>query len=243
MAYETEAVVLRTVRYGEADSVLALYTLDRGRVSAIAKGARRTRSRMAGRIQPGTRLQVSVHEGRGELGTLRGATVLDPHAGLWIEGYRLQAASAVLEGAMRVLPDGDANPGAYHLLVRALGLLARVAPGSGPARLDPLVLSSHAKLLVVSGIVPLLAQCANCSAGEPLVGFSPEAGGALCRACSAGAERLEPGVRDALAGLLTRPLAEAADACPAVAGAGVERLIGLLLRAHLGVTLRSAAPL
>lgn len=243
MAYETEAVVLRTVRYGEADSVLALYTLERGRASAIAKGARRTTSRMAGRIQPGTRLQVAVHEGRGDLGTIRGATVLDAHAGLWIEGYRLQAASAVLEGAMRVLPEGDANAGAYHLLVRTLDLLARVPPAAGAARLDPLVLSSRAKLLVVSGIVPLLAQCASCSAGGSLPAFSPEAGGALCPSCARGGEPMEPEVRDALAALLARPLADAAGACPPAAAAGVERLIGLLLRAHLGVTLRSAAPL
>lgn len=241
--YETEAVVLRTIRYGEADAVLTLYTLERGRAAAIAKGVRRTRARMAGRLQPGTRLQVAVHEGRGELGALRQAAVIDAHAGLWVEGHRLGAASAVLEAAMRVLPDAEPNPGAYHLLVRALGLLVRAEPTGRPPRLDPVVLSFRAKLMVVSGLVPQLAHCVRCGAGEPLEAFSAEAGGALCAGCGGDGEPLEPQVRDTLAGLLARPLAEAGEAGPAEAAAGVERVVGLVLRAHLGVTLRSAAPL
>ncbi len=90
--YETEAVVLRTIRYSEADAVLTLMTRSRGRVSAIAKGARRTNSRLGGRLQPGVRAFVTIHEGRGDLGTMRGAPVLDPHPGLSLAGPRLHAA-------------------------------------------------------------------------------------------------------------------------------------------------------
>lgn len=245
-SYDTEAVVLRAIRYGEADNVLTLYTRARGQASAIVKGARRTTSRLGGRLQPGARVHVSIHEGRGDLGTLRSATTVEAHAGLWVEGYRLRAAGCVLEAALRTLPREEANEGAYHLLARALALLARAPAGTGPPRLDPIVLGFAGKLLVVSGLLPHLATCASCGAGPPLPGFSATAGGALCRRCGGeagglnGAEPLAPAVRDALAGLLGRPLSEAAEACPPAAAAGVERIVGLVLREHLGVTLRSA---
>ncbi len=241
--YDTEAIVLRSIRYSEADAVLALSTRERGRVSAIAKGARRTTSRLGGRLQPGVLVQLTIHEGRGDLGTIRAASVIDAHAGLWVAGHRLQAAGCVLETVMRVMPEHEPSDEAWHLLVRTLGLLARAPAPPGPARLDPLVLGCQAKLLVVSGLLPVLGSCARCGAGPPLRAFSPSAGGAVCAHCGAGAEPVAPAALAALAGLVGRPLAEAAEALPAEDAAGVERLIGLVFREHMGVRLRSAAPL
>ena len=241
--YDTDAIVLRSIRYSEADVVLALSTRTRGRVSAIAKGARRTNSRLGGRLQPGMRVQVSIHEGRGDLGTIRGASVIDAHAGLWVAGHRLQSAGCVLETVMKVMPEEEPSEEAWHLLVRTLDLLARAPAPEGPARLDPIVLGCQAKLLVVSGLLPVLAMCARCGAAPPLPAFSPAAGGAVCPACGAGSEPVEPTALAALAALVGRPLAEAREAMPRGAAAGVERLIGLVLREHLGVRLRSAAPL
>jgi DNA repair protein RecO (recombination protein O) len=237
--FETEAVVLRGIRYSEADVVLALFTRSHGRVSAIAKGARRTTSKLGGRLQPGVTASVTIHEGRGDLGTVRGAAVVDAHAGLWV-----QAAACVLETVMRVMPEHEPSDEAWHLLGRTLDLLARAdAAGPGPARLHPLVLGCQAKLLVVSGLLPVLGHCVRCGAGGSLTAFSATAGGVLCDACGTGAERVEAAAVGALAGLVGRPLAEAVDAVPPAAAAGVERMIGLVLREHLGVSLRSAAPL
>ena len=210
-AYDTEAIVLRSIRYSEADVVLALTTRERGRVSAIAKGARRTTSKMGGRLQPGVRVQVTIHEGRGDLGTIRAASMIDAHAGLWVAGHRLQAAGCVLETAMRVMPENEPSEEAWHLLVRTLDLLARAPAPPGPARLDPLVLGCQAKLLIVSGLMPVLGSCARCGGAHPLVAFSPAAGGAVCADCGAGAEAVEPGALAALAGLVGRPLAEAPE--------------------------------
>jgi DNA repair protein RecO (recombination protein O) len=243
MSYETEAIVLRAIRYGEADSVLTLYTMENGRVGAIAKGARKVGSRLGGRLQPGTRVQVTLHEGRGDLAMVRGAQVVEPHAGLWVNGYRLRAAACVLESALRVLGEREANQGAYNLISRTLALLAAAPSRTTPPRLDPLVLGAQCKLLIVAGLFPELGVCVTCGAAGPLVGFSASSGGALCTDCASGGEPLSPGVRAALAALVGRPLAEAAEACPAAAGAGVERVVGLVLREHLGVVLRSAAPL
>lgn len=129
--YETEAVVLRTIRYSEADAVLTLMTRARGRVSAIAKGARRTNSRLGGRLQPGVRALVTIHEGRGDLGTMRGAAVLDAHAGLWVAGHRLQAAGCVLETVMRVMPQDEPSEEAWNVLGRTLDLLSRAPAPPG----------------------------------------------------------------------------------------------------------------
>lgn len=240
---DTEAVVLRSIRYAEADAVLSLLTRDLGRVSAIAKGARRPTSRLGGRLQPGVHAQVTLYRGRGDMYTVRGAAVLDAHAGLWVEGSRLQAAACVLEATMRVLPEEEPGEEAWHLLGRALDLLAIAPRTGGPARLHPLVLATQAKLLVVSGLLPVLGGCAHCGAPGPAVAFSARAGGVLCPDCARLGEPVEAHDAAALAALVGNPLARADDVLPSACAPGVERLIALVLHEHLGVRLRSATPL
>jgi DNA repair protein RecO (recombination protein O) len=243
--FETDAVVLRTLRYGESDAILALLTPGLGRVSAIAKGARKPTSKQGGRLQPGVRLQATLVEGRGDLMTLRGTQVIDAGAGLWMDGYRLRAAGCVLEAALRVVPEHEEAEAPYNLITRALSLIAVAPARDEPPRLDPYVLGTQAKLLAVSGLVPHLASCAACGGPPPLEGFSASAGGGVCGACyiGSGAETLEPAAADALVALLARPLAEAPECVPPDAAAGAERLIALMLREHLGVTLKSGTPL
>ena len=71
-SYKTEAVVLRSLRFGEADCVLHLYTFERGRVGAVAKGLRRTKSRFGARLEPLSHVELVLHEGTGELHTVTG---------------------------------------------------------------------------------------------------------------------------------------------------------------------------
>jgi DNA repair protein RecO (recombination protein O) len=241
--YETEAIVLRAIRYGEADTVLTLYTRERGRVSAMAKGTRKSGSKLGGRLQPGVQVHLGLHEGRGDMATVRQAQVVEPHAGLWVEGYRLRAAGSLLEAAMRVLAEQEANEGAYNLLARGLDLLAVAPPRETPPRHDPIVLGVHAKLLVVSGLLPRLASCTGCGSEGPLTAFSARTGGSLCSDCAGLGEPVAATVLEALAGLIGRPLNEADRAVPPGAAVGVERIVSLLLQEHLGVVLRSAAPL
>ena len=75
-SYKTEAVVLRSMRLGEADRVLHLYTPSRGRVGAVAKGVRRTRSRVGARLEPFSHVALVLHEGRGELHTVSGVDTI-----------------------------------------------------------------------------------------------------------------------------------------------------------------------
>jgi DNA repair protein RecO (recombination protein O) len=238
--YETEAIVLRAIRFSEADNILSLLTFRRGRVSAIAKGARRPKSRLGGRLQPGVRVHLTLHEGRGDVHGIRGAAPVEPHAGLWADSYRLLAASAILETAMRALPEDEPSEGAYHLTARALGLLARTSPRQTPPRLDPLVLGYRAKLLVAIGFLPQLSGCVSCGADVAAAAFSARLGGTLCDDCAAVADRVGPPVLGALRQVLGAPLADAEPMNRGVAE-GVEHLISGVLLEHLGVALKSAA--
>src|SRR3954447_11761581 len=80
--FKTEAVVLRSIRYGEADRILHLYSRDHGRIGAIAKGARRVKSRLGGRLEPLARVNLVLRQGRGDLATVTGVDTVDAHPGL-----------------------------------------------------------------------------------------------------------------------------------------------------------------
>src|SRR5690349_24604711 len=90
---KTQAVVLRSIRYGEADRILHLYTPDRGRLAAIAKGVRRARSRFGARLEPFFHVRMVLHEGRGELHTVTGVDTIETHAGLRDHAHTLAAAA------------------------------------------------------------------------------------------------------------------------------------------------------
>ncbi len=185
---------------------------------AIAKGARRTRSRLGARLEPFSHVTVVLHEGRGDLATVTGADLVQSHQGLAADSHALASGSIGVEAVSRLFIEHDPNVHAFHVLVRFLDLLdipgAAVNAGhrkSQDPALDPLVLSLQLKLLWLAGYLPHLASCASCGAPGPLVAFSPAAGGAVCRDCGAGAlEITGPGFLGIRA-LLEAPLAGARD--------------------------------
>ncbi len=211
--WKTEAVVLRSIRYGEADRVLHLYTLERGRVGAIAKGARKTTSRFGGRLEPFSHVALVLHEGRGELQTVTAVDLVRSHDASRTDPYRMAAGHVGLEAMLRLFIEGDENRRAFHALTRFLDLLDAVE-ASLPARpaLDPLVLAFQLKLLWLSGYLPHLAGCASCGEEAALVGFSAQAGGGVCAACEAGSLPVSGEGFAGVRGFLERPLAEAAGA-------------------------------
>ncbi|HEU5280207.1 MAG TPA: DNA repair protein RecO [Gaiellaceae bacterium] len=211
-SYKTEAVVLRSIRFGEADRVLHLYTLDRGRIGAVAKGVRKTKSRFGARLEPLSHVELLLHQGSGELQTVTGVELVRSHHATREHQYRLGLGLVGAEAMLRLFTEQEANPRAFQALVRFLDLLDELE--SLPARpsLDPLALSFQLKLLWLSGYLPHLTSCAECGAeGEPLVGYSAQAGGAVCRDCGAGALALSPAGIAGIETLLARPLAEARD--------------------------------
>src|ERR1700756_4100227 len=120
---KTEAVVLRSIRYGEADRILHLYTPDRGRVGAIAKGVRRSRSRFGGRLEPFFRLRIELHEGRGELLTVTGAETGGGHRHLREGAAGLAAGARAGDAVGRLFETSEPHPGVFNLLCRKLALL------------------------------------------------------------------------------------------------------------------------
>src|SRR6266516_4372867 len=152
-SYKTEAVVLRSFRLGEADRVLHLYTLDRGRVGAVAKGVRKTKSRFGARLEPLSHAELLLHQGGGELQAVTGVELIRSHHAAREDPYRLNVRLVGLEAMLRLFTEQEANPRAVRALTRFLELLDEQAPVREQARaaLDPLGLAFQLKLLWLSG--------------------------------------------------------------------------------------------
>ena len=241
--YKTQAVVLRSFRLGEADRVLHLYTLDRGRIGAVAKGIRRTKSRFGARLEPLSHVEMMLHQGSGELQTVTGVDLLNPHRSAREDPYRLGVGLVGLESMLRLFSEQEANPRAFRALTRFLDLLDTIESRNGErAALDPLALSFQLKLLWLSGYLPHMTSCAECGAETGLAGYSPRAGGAVCRRCADGALPLSAEGLAGIEGLLNRPLAEAGEAGLTKRGAGEAlRVITSSYEYHGGFRLRTLA--
>jgi DNA repair protein RecO (recombination protein O) len=232
---KTEAVVLRSIRYGEADRILHLYSAARGRVNAIAKGVRKPRSRFGGRLEPFFRLDLLLHEGRGELLTVTNVATVDGYPRLRSSAAALDAGARACDAVLRLLDAAEANPPAYNLLCRYLAIL----DGEGGGGIET-ALSFRIKLALAAGFVPELASCARCGEGEHLSGFSGAAGGVVCAACEAGSFPLSEGAHRFMVEAIARPLAEAPGAEERDLRQ-VERAVGETLEHHAHVQLRAAA--
>ncbi len=235
-SYKTEAIVLRSIRYGEADRVLHLYTPDRGRVGAVAKGVRRVKSRLGGRLEPLSRVRLVMYEGRGELSTISQADSVQAHAALRERRASLERATQACEAVLRLLDSTESNRPAYNLLCHELALLDRSAEAAGRAQ----ALAFRLKLLLAAGFAPELASCADCGEAEHLGAYSPSAGGVVCAGCEAGSFPLGEEAHRFLVGALAQPLSEAPQAAE-TALAQADRAIAETAEYHAHVRLRRIA--
>jgi DNA repair protein RecO (recombination protein O) len=235
---KTEAVVLRSIRYGEADRILHLYSNTRGRIGAIAKGARKPKSRFGGRLEPFFRLDLLLHEGRSDLLTVTSATTVEGYPRLRSSGAALTAGARACDAVLRLLDSAEPNPPAYNLLCRYLSLLDDPAQ-TRAADLET-ALSFRLKLALVAGFAPELATCARCGESEHLAGFSGAAGGVVCGSCEANSFPLGEEAHRFMVEGLASPLSEAPEAEPQ-ALRQVERAVGETLEHHAHVQLRAAA--
>ena len=214
-AYSTEAVVLRSIRLGEADRVLHLYTAAHGRLGAVAKGVRKTMSRFGARLEPLSHVELVLHRGRGELQTVTAAHLVRSHREAREDYYRFSVGMIAAEAMLRLFSEEEANERAFTALTRFLDLLDSAPHVADRPTLDPLGLAFQLKLLWLAGYLPHVSACAECGAEEePLVGYSTRAGGAVCSRCAAATEALAL-APDGIAGietLLARPLADSTSA-------------------------------
>jgi DNA repair protein RecO (recombination protein O) len=202
--YRDHGVVLRTIRLGEADRIVSIVTEGHGKVRAVVKGVRKTKSRFGSRLEPMSHVSLQLYAGR-ELDTVTQAETIDHFRSVREDLDRLAQATSMLEAVDQVAQEREANPRLYQMLVGALRALAArpVAPLIVPA--------FFWKLLALEGSQPLLDQCARCGAEDDLVAFELGQGGVLCRSCRQGmpvsADALAL-VRRILGGDLTRVLDE-----------------------------------
>jgi len=241
-SFKTEGVVLRSIRFGEADRILHLYTAERGRVNAIAKGSRRPKSRFGGRLEPCFRLDLMLHEGRSDLCTVTGAETVDGYPNLRSDGSAIDAAARGCDAVLRLLDSAEPNRPAYNLLCRYLALLDEGARGDAAEGPGPwaLGLAFRLKLALAAGFSPELGACARCGEREGIVSFSGAAGGVVCGSCEAGSFPIGAEAHRFMVAAIGGPIAE----LPAASESSlrqVERAIGDTLSHHAHVNLRTAA--
>ena len=173
--YKDEGVVLKTIKLGEADRIVTLFTRENGKVRAVAKGIRKTKSRFGARLEPFTRVQLLIYRGR-SLDTITQADIIDSFDAVRRDYTRLTSASAMAEIVEKITPDREGAFSTYALLVGGLKALAQ-------DKGDTVVPAFLIKLLSISGFNPELHACAGCGDQTFLGGFSPAIGGAVCESC------------------------------------------------------------
>jgi DNA repair protein RecO (recombination protein O) len=203
LGYRDDGVVLRTHKLGEADRIITLLTRQNGRVRAVAKGIRRTKSRFGARLEPFTHVDVLIHPGR-SLDVITQAEVIRPYGAPLAGDYpRYTAGTVMLETAERFTPM-EKEPALRQFLLLIGGLRALGETGE-EAREPRLVLDAYLlRSLAVAGYAPVLEECARCGAsavatpttpnayeasgpqpspGTRLVAFAVAAGGMVCASC------------------------------------------------------------
>jgi DNA repair protein RecO (recombination protein O) len=233
--YRDEGVVLRTIKLGEADRIVTIMTQGHGKVRAVAKGVRKTKSRFGARLEPTSRVALQCYKGR-ELDVVTQAETLEAHRALREEYGLLTHAIPMLEAVDQVAQEREPNPALYRMLTGALRTLAE--------RRSALVTPAFFwKLLSLEGFHPMLDGCARCADDDvELVAFDLDEGGTLCRACARGGGRpLSPDALDLLRRMLGGALNGVLAESPGPAAHEVEHLGIRALEHHGERRLRSTA--
>jgi DNA repair protein RecO (recombination protein O) len=177
--YREQGIVLRTHRLGEADKIVAILTQGSGKVRAVAKGIRRTRSRWGARLEPMVHVALLLYRGRGELDTVTQAEILHPFRTVRSDLALIAAGEAMLEAVDAVAEEHERNVRLFLLLRQ--GLLALEGRPTDPAAVAEGFLL---KLLSVAGFHPSLSGCAVCGSSGPHPRFSARQGGTVCGQCA-----------------------------------------------------------
>lgn len=232
--YRDEAVILRTHKLGEADRIVVLMTGSRGKVRAVAKGVRKTKSRFGGRLEPPGHVSLLLYEGR-NLDVVNQAETLEHHRAIREDLDRMTDAMAMVEAVDQVAQEGEPNPQLLRMLTGALRTL-----NDSAERPALLVGAFYWKLLALEGVAPVLDGCVQC--GDPVaVTFDPAEGGVLCRehrrgtaVDSATVELVRRVLGGQLAGALQEPAGPTVFAASHLATAALEAHLERRLRAvHL----------
>lgn len=228
--YRDHGIVLRTHKLGEADRIVVLLTRSTGKVRAVAKGVRKTRSRFGARMEPTSHVSMLLYEGR-ELDVVTQADTVDHFPALRDDLDRLTRAVSMLEAVDQLAQEREPNAPLYAMLLGALRALA--------AQDSPLVVGAFFwKVLALEGFRPQLDTCVACGEDPAGGGFDLEEGGVLCRSCRRG-PALSGDALDLLRQVLGGRLGAALAAPVTPATAEVDHLATRAVEHHLERRLRS----
>jgi DNA repair protein RecO (recombination protein O) len=176
--YRTQAIVLGHFEYGEADRIVKLYSLEKGKFSAIAKGVRKISSRKAGHLEPFTHVNLFLAKGR-DLDIITQAEAINLMMGLREDLQRMAQASYVVEVLDRFTYEEGPNPGLFRLLTQTLSRMET------HPKIETVIRYYEIRLLDLLGFRPQLFECIDCA--ETILAqdqfFSPLAGGVACPKC------------------------------------------------------------
>lgn len=230
MLYRDQGIVLRTHKLGEADRIVSFITERHGKVRAVAKGVRKTRSKFGARLEPTSHVALQLYEGR-DLDIVTQAESIDHFKAIREDLDRLTRAVTMLEAVDQLSLEREPNPDLYRMLLGALRTVA--------ARNSALVVAGfHWKILALEGFRPMVEGCVVCDTPDGLVAFDPTEGGLLCGEHRRGT-RVSPDAVELLQQILGGRLALALAAEPSPATHEVDNLATRVMEHHLERRLRS----
>jgi len=202
--YKEQGIVLRSYKLGEADKIVTVMTQGAGKVRAVAKGIRKTKSRFGARLEPFTHVDLMLYRGRGALDTVTQAEIIAPHMTIREDLARFAAGETMLEAVDRVAEEHERNVRLTILLLAGCRALD-AAPADPAAVAESFML----KMLSLSGFHPSLTACAVCGDRDPQL-WDAGLGGAVCGRCAE--QGAGPCSRAALEYLSTLALTDLAEA-------------------------------
>ena len=227
---ESDALLVRTVAYGESDVIATLFTREEGKVYAIVRGGRKSTRRVGGALEPMHTMRAAWEDRATELVTLKEARVVRVRAGLTARLEALDAAGKALRWVRHVCPPRTPEPGVWEAITRLLDALDR---GDAP---EPALAVFGLALVGEIGWAPDLERCVRCGklcpADRPAA-FDAARGGLVCQSCGGAPRVMGPPVR-ALA-LACMHTGRAPEDAPAAHWAELLAILGEVMAAHAGV--------
>ncbi len=232
--YREKGVVLRSYKLGEADRIIVLLTQGRGKVRAVAKGVRRTKSKFGSRLEAASVVQLQLYEGR-NLDIITQAERVESFSELRADFGRYGRAALLLEIVDSTIVEGESNPALFKMLTGALRELDRTG--------NNLVVPAFvAKLLVLEGVQPRVDSCVSCGSTENLATIQIHEGGVLCSNCPRG-ERLSTAARLALVDIFANRVRHVLETTPPAIAQELETLAARLVEQHTERRLRAPSVL
>jgi DNA repair protein RecO (recombination protein O) len=228
--YRDQAVVLGSYKFGEADRVVVLLTENHGKVRAVAKGVRRTKSSIGARLEPMSHVDILLRTGR-QLDTVDQVKLVHTHSRLRDDFERMRQGLSMLEAINKITPDRDPVPHLFTLLSRALHSLDEYCA--------PVMLGAFFwRLLSIEGYTPQLDTCVACGEEGSISFFDVVEGGVHCTSCRSGVP-ITSGALSILRMMLGGKMNEALALEESPATNEVNQLAMEAIEAHLERRLRS----